>query len=293
VSAKFRLLARAAVALVLVAALGACAAVRIAYNNADTVVRYMASDYVDLEPAQREEFRARLARFHDWHRASELPAYAALLAEVARRVGDGVDAPDVTWAAAELRVRYRLLAARAASEAAPILAGLSGSQIGDVERKLAEANAKYAADRYLDDPRRRQRHAARQMRKQFSDWLGSLTDAQEERIGRFVQAHDALLLLRFEDRQRRQRAGVNLIRAGGDPATLATRLAELFAQPEIGRAPEHAAAAARHENGLTQLMVEIAAGASAEQRAHALRRLDGYAQDFLALAGQKAVAGAP
>lgn len=292
-SAALRLLARAVVALGLVVALGACTAVRIAYNNADTLVRYMASDYVDLEPAQQDEFRARLARFHDWHRASELPAYAALLAEVARRAGDGVEAVDVAWAATQLRARYRLLVRRAATEAAPILAGLSAAQIADVERKLAEANAKYASDRDLDDPRRRQRHASRQMRKQFSDWLGSLTDAQEERIGRFVQAHDAILLLRFEDRRRRQRAGVNLLRAGGDPAALATRLAELFAQPEIGRSPEHAAAAARHESGLTQLMVEIAAGASAEQRTHALRRLDGYAQDFLALAGQKAVAGAP
>ncbi|MBM3345825.1 MAG: hypothetical protein FJY55_04925 [Betaproteobacteria bacterium] len=284
-----RHLARAAIALALVVALGGCTAVRIAYNNADTLVRYMASDYVELEPAQQEEFRVRLARFHDWHRASELPAYAALLTEVARRAADGVDATEVAWAAAELRVRYRHLARRAAAEAAPLLAGLSAAQIDDVERKLAEGNAKYAAERYLDDPRRRQRHAARQMRKQFSDWLGSLSVAQEDRIGRFVQAHDAILLLRYEDRKRRQRAGMRLIRAGGEPAALA----ELLAEPEIGRAPELAAAAARHESGLTQLVVEIVAEASPDQRAHALRRLESYARDFQVLAGQKAVAAAP
>lgn len=286
-------LARTAVAALLAALLGGCTAVRIAYNNADTLVRYMAADYVYLEPPQKDDFNARLDRFHDWHRARELPAYAALLAEASRRMEKGIAEADVDWAAAELRVRYRLLAAQAATEAAPVLVSLSPEQVSDMERKLAEANVKYAREHYLDDQGRRHRRDAKQLRTRFDDWLGSLTDAQEERIDRFVREHDALAMLRFEDRKRRQREGVALIRAERDPTLLAPRLAGLFAHPEEGRPTEHRTAFARYDDALARLVVEIDRGATPDQRLRAVRRMAAYAHDFQVLAGQRAGAKAP
>ena len=54
--------------------LASCSATRFAYDNADTALRFMASSYLDLDSAQSEEMRLRIAQFHQWHRASELPA---------------------------------------------------------------------------------------------------------------------------------------------------------------------------------------------------------------------------
>src|SRR5258708_39415821 len=68
-----------------VLALAACSASRVAYNNADTVIRFMASSYLDLDSAQSEDLKPRIARFHQWHRADELPVYAALLQSASRR----------------------------------------------------------------------------------------------------------------------------------------------------------------------------------------------------------------
>ena len=174
-----------------------------------------------------------------------------------------------------------------------VLVTLSPAQIADMEKKLSDINAKFARERHLDEQDKRLRRNAKQMNKQFDDWLGSLTDAQEARIERFVREHDALSLSRFEDRKRRQREGVALIRSERDPALLASRLVELFVDPDAGRAAELRAAIARYEADLTRLIVDMDRSASAEQRTQALRRVARYANDFQVLAAQKPAAASP
>ena len=60
-------------------ALAACSLTRVAYNYADTVAHFMADSYLDLDDAQSKELVSHIARLHRWHRAHELPVYAALL----------------------------------------------------------------------------------------------------------------------------------------------------------------------------------------------------------------------
>jgi hypothetical protein len=284
---------RLAAGTLLLALLGGCTAVRIAYNNADTLVRYMATDYVDFEPGQNDAFKARLTRFHEWHRTQELPGYVALLAEARRRVARGLAEEDVDWALTELHQRYQRLAAQAAAEAAPLLLTLSPSQIADMERKLAEGNAKFAREHHFDDTGRRIRKHARQMRGRFEDWMGGLSEGQEERIDRFVRDHDGLVLLRYEERQRRQREGVALIRGERDPAVLARRLTALFVQPADGKSAGYGAALARYEQALARLVLDIDRSASPQQRERTARRMERYADDFVVLSGRNAVATAP
>ena len=95
--------ARVASGIALAALLGGCAMVRIAYNNAEPMVRYTAHDYFDLNERQNDQFRKRLLQFHDWHRANELPLYARLLRTGAQRGENGITREDVAWAAAEMR----------------------------------------------------------------------------------------------------------------------------------------------------------------------------------------------
>jgi len=63
----------------------------------------MANDYFVLEGAQEEDFKARLARFHDWHRSEELPRYSALMAGAADKLAAGLTQQDLLWAWAASR----------------------------------------------------------------------------------------------------------------------------------------------------------------------------------------------
>jgi hypothetical protein len=274
-----------------VLALSACSATRIAYDNADTVVRFMASSYLDLDSAQSEDLKPRIARFHQWHRANELPAYAALLQSASRRAANGITAEDMSWGLDNLRARYRRLAAKAVEDAAPVLATLAPAQLAALEHKFAENNEKYAKEFLPADEKKRRRAQGKRMLERLRDFAGELTPEQEARVGGFVAAHDRHVALRLEDRQRLQRDFVALLRQHrGEPLELGGRLAEIFARPELHRSEEFLREDRRWDEDFAQLVVDLDRSLSPVQRAHVVRRLSGYAEDCTVLAGRKAEA---
>ena len=282
-----------AIVLLLAVALSACSAVRVSYNNADTVLRYMAWEYFDLDGAQYDDVKARLVRLHEWHRATELPLYAEIAREARRRAADSVNEKDVAWGLAALRTRYRFAAARAAEDAAPLLATLSPEQLIHLEKKIARRNEKFAGENLPEDERSRVRVQAKKMIERFEDFTGSLSDEQQMRIGRFIRNHQRFTRLRLEDRQRWQREALALIRSHRDPRELGPRLAVLFTQPESYRDQEFSRVAARWEADFAGLIVDLTRTFTPEQRARSLRRMDAYAEDFSILAGENAVARSP
>jgi hypothetical protein len=281
-----RVLARFLLAAAL-ALLAACSATRVAYNNADSALRYMAWEYLDLESEQSGELKVRIARLHEWHRANELPAYAVLMRSAAQRVARGVEAGDVAWAIAGLRARYRRFASRAAEDAAPVLATLGTDQLAHVEKKFAERNAKYAKEFFPRDEKELERAQLKRALERFSDWTGALAPEQEARIARFVREHRRYAVLRFEDRQRWQHDAIALIRQYRRPDELGPRIAEVFTEPQRRRPEEFAREEDRWEADLAQLLVDLDRTLSPGQRAHAVERMQGYAEDFTALAAAK------
>ena len=285
--------ARLASGVALAALLGGCTMVRIAYNNVEPLVRYTAHDYFDLDEAQSEQFRKRLPQFHDWHRRTELSLYADLLRTAVKRGANGISLEDLTWAAQELRARYRVIVTRAVEDAAPILVTLTPPQIVELEKRLDKANAKFAREFLSGDERRRHRAQLKRLLNRFSDWTGPLSDEQEQRIERFVKAHAPTTVMRFENRKRWQREAVALIGQHRSSPALVPRLTDIFTQPAAHRTPEFTAALARWEADLFDLVLDIDRTLSAVQRAHALARIERYAEDFEALSIQGRVAGAP
>jgi len=263
---------------------------RMAYDNADTALRFMASSYLELEPAQAEDMSQRIDRFHEWHRRSELPAYAALMRSASERAARGITAADVAWGLANVRARYRKFAVKAAEDVAPVLVTLSPDQIGVLERKFEDNNAKYQKDFLPGDDALRRRAQGKRMLERFRDFAGELTPDQEARIELFVLAHQRHVELRFEDRRQWQREVVAAIRTHRDARDLGATLAEIFSEPERRRTEAFIRNDRAWDDDLGQLIVELDRSLSPKQRAHVVGRLSDYAKDFAALAGQKEAA---
>ena len=272
--------------------LAACSTLKLTYNNADMLVRYRVSDYVDFTPAQTEQFKARFATLHRWHRSEELPAYAELVRQAGNKISLGLSAEDVSWAISNARSRYRKLTARAAADAAPIVASFTREQLQQVEKKFSENNRKFARDYLEGDPRSSRHKRATQLEDYFRDWIGHLNDPQEQRIDRFVDEFGHMQALRLEDRQRTQQEFLALARAERDPVRLAPRLAALFSNPEAGRSAEFRSAMARYEAEIAALILDIDRLLSPQQRRRAERRALDYAEDFTILNKAHSAAGA-
>ena len=267
--------------------LAACSATRVAYNNADTMLRFMVPSYLDLDAEQSDDLTPRIVRFHQWHRSNELPLYVALLQSASQRAARGITAGDVAWGLANVRSRYRRFAAKAAEDAAPVLVTLAPAQHVVLEKKFAENNEKYAKEFLSTDDTKRRRAQLKRMLERFRDFAGELAPDQEARIGRFALDHERHTALRFEDRLRWQHDFVAFLRQERKPEDLGRHLAEMFQKPELRRSEEFIREDKRWDEGLGQLIVDLDRSLSPNQRAHVVQRLSDYAEDFAVLAGRR------
>ncbi len=283
-------LLKVALLLLAVASLAGCSGARLAYNNADTVVRWMADDYFALEGPQEEDFKARLAGFHAWHRSEELPRYSVLMTSAGDKLADGLTAPELLWAWESVKGRYRRMAAHAAPELAAVLATLTPAQFDRLDKKFAESDAEYAK-KYLKggEAEQRKRRDKRNL-ELMREWFGDLSDEQEAQLKISSAKLPLLYELRLQNRERRQDEFVALLKAYRSPAELEPRLKQWLTEWEEGASPEYRRLSELHREGYIQMLLELDRGLTPAQRVHAVTRFYEYAEIFKALAEQSKLA---
>jgi ribosomal protein S18 len=271
----------------LAAALGGCGGVvRIAYNHGDFALRMMANEYLDLQGEQQDLLKAQLARFHEWHRREELPLYAGIFQGAADRLAPGLKREDVTWAFGAVRARYRVFMLQAADESAPVMATLKPDNYAALAKKFADTNAKFTKEYLGPDQVKRDRARAKWLVERFEFFMGDLTDAQVALLERFVQSQPRINEVRLTDRKRRQQEFVELLQAYQTSPELAERLRGYFVNWESGRGREHAKYAREWEERLVQLVLDVDATLTPEQRQRVVARFEGFAEDCRVLARQ-------
>ena len=277
--------------LLALAALAGCSGgARLAYNNADTLVRWMADDHFALEGAQEEDFEARLARFHAWHRSEELPRYSVLMTIAGDKLANGLTAAELVWAWESVKGRYRRMAAYAAPELAAVLATLTPAQFERLDKRFAESRAEFSK-KFLKggEAEQRKRRDKRNL-ELMREWFGDLSDEQEAQL-KIASARLPLLYeLRLQNRQRRQVEFVALLKTYRSPAELEPRLKHWLTEWDEGAAPEYRRLSELHRDLYIRMLLELDRGLTPAQRAHAVARFQDYAEIFKALAEQNSVA---
>jgi hypothetical protein len=270
--------------------LAGCSGARLAYNNADSVVHWMADDYFALEGPQEEDFKTRLAGFHAWHRSEELPRYSVLMTSAGDKLAEGLTAPKLLWAWESVKGRYRRMAAHAAPELAVVLATLTPAQFARLDKKFAESDAEFAK-KYLkgSEAEQRKRRDKRNL-EIMREWFGDLSDAQEAQFKVSSAKLPLLYALRLENRQRRQGEFVALLKTYRSPAELEPRLEHWLTDWDEGASPEYRRLSALHLEQYIQMLLELDHGLTPAQRAHAVTRCYEYAEIFKSLAEQSKAA---
>ena len=269
-------------ALLVLAFLQGCSVTRIAYNNADVVLRWQANYYFDFQGEQSEEFDRRLAALLAWHRAKALPKYVPLGEEAAARMLRGMRREDLEWSydAARGQVQETLVAA--ATEAAGILDRLAPEQISHIEQRLAEENRKFVRENVQGT--REERHKRRVTRNldRLEEWFGPLSDAQAERVRLYSTRTPFSAEMRDRDRRRRQAEFITMLRARDASA----RLAQWARNWEAGREPAYVEASRVNHAEYVELLLDLERTLTAAQREHAATRLKRYAALFESLTRQ-------
>jgi hypothetical protein len=271
--------------LALIALLGGCSSTRLAYNNADLMLRWRATSFLDVHGAQSDELDARIASFLAWHRRHALPQYVTFAREAAARVERGPSRADLVWGYDAFVEQARESVRAAAAEIADLLDTLTPEQIEHLEQRIAEDNRKFAAENLAGTERER-REARRQRNvERLEEWLGTLTESQLERVKRYSERAPLVDELRDRDRRQRQAVLLAMVRARES----SRRLADWAAGWDRGRDPAYEAAYRAHVEQYLDMLFDVARALTPEQRLHWAARLRGLAGDLAYLANQGAV----
>lgn len=277
---RVRFFLLAALALLLA---GCSGALRIAYDNADAFARWKADGYLSLSGADSEELDERIDAFFAWHRARALPEYEALAREAAHRIEDGLSQDDLVWGYDSLVAHGTESLRAAAGNLAPLLDRVGAAQLRNIERGLAEDNRKFAREYLQGSEEERRKRRVRRTVERLQDWVGRLSDEQVARVRQYAERVPEVDALRDRDRRRLQAGFLEIVRTG----TARERLAEYLARWQQGRDPAYAAASAAFRREFHALLLDLDRSLTPAQRARAIARLRGYADDFAALAGAR------
>jgi len=274
--------ARWILACLALAFLQGCSVTRLAYDNADVFLRWQANSYFDFGGEQSEELDRNLAAFLAWHRATALPQYARLGEEAAARMLRGIKREDLEWSYDAVRAQVRETLGAAAGEAAGLLDRLSPGQIDHFEQRLVQENRKFAKEQVQGTVEQRHKRRVKRNLDRLEEWFGPLSEAQVERVQRYSARAPLSGELRERDRKRRQAEFVAMLRA----REAKRRLAAWVQDWEAGREPAYVDASNATRAEYYDLLLDLDRTLAAEQREHAVKRLQRFASLFESLSRQ-------
>jgi hypothetical protein len=264
--------------------LGGCSAMRFAYDNADTYLRWRAMSYLDLHGEAADELDERIQRMLAWHRSRALPQYAALAEEAAQRLKRGLARADVAWAYDGVQAQAQEGLHALAEQFAPLLDRLTPEQQRHFEERIADENRKFARDFLRGSAEERRARRAQRLEERLEDWVGRLSKPQVERIRQFSERAPLVDEMRDRDRKRIQAEVLALVRA----RRAAERLPALALDWRRGREPAFVAANEVLRAEFHAAIADIDRTLTPAQRARAVAQFEGYAQDMRLLAARRA-----
>ena len=251
----------------------------LAYENLTPVLAWMAGDYVDMSGGQKDWVCERLERAMVWHRARELPEYRRFLEDALARAEGPIGADDARFVHRTVRAYYHRALDHLAPDIADLLLQLDDEQIAQLEGKFEKDNKKFIKESIKDSPEERRRRDAKKYLDHLEEWVGDLTDAQRDLVYNRVASFGEFPEDQLADRRYRQ-AGIVAIAKGKPPREKAIdEVRRLLVRTDSWRRAEYREKVRGRDERLFQLMAELGATLSPEQRAALRSRIRRFMND--------------
>ena len=264
-----------------------CSALRIGYDNGPALLRWWLDGYLDLTATQEAQLRPEIADWFAWHRSTQLPDYAAALAEMRERATGPVSADDVCGWTQAWRARLRLAAERLLPAAAQLLPGISDAQWRRMAQQQAQKNAELRQEFLADDTAERAAASLRRTVERAETMYGELDEQQRALLAQGLAESPFDPVRWLTEREARQRAALRSLKAiqntGADGRRKA--LHELLDASLQSPDPAYRAYQARLIESNCRLAAQLHNTTSPRQREHLSDKLAGWESDLRALAG--------
>jgi hypothetical protein len=275
-------------ALVLAVLLGACSAIRLAYNQAPDLAYWWLDGYVDFNEQQSPRVREELAKLFAWHRVSELPKLASLLQKTQAQASGEWSSAQACKVFDDVRVALDAVTERALPAIAEFSLTLTPAQFEALQAKHKKGNEEFQKDYLRGSAKERLDKRIKNAVERSERFYGSLGDAQLAALRRSIDKSSFDPNRSFAERIRRQ----------GDLLQMLRKLQESKATPAQAQAawrayiqrslssPDAAyrSYADRMVNEGCQSFADVHNSTTPEQRLKMAQTLKGYEEDVRVLA---------
>jgi len=284
-------LVRTAIIGALTLVLAACTAVRFGYNQGPQLAFWWLDRYIDFDDTQEVAAREAIAEWFRWHRSTQLPDYAALLAKAQAEVAEPVTGAQICQWTDAIQQRIDTAFEHALPSLADSVRALTPQQLAHLKRKYEKNLKEYRNDFLQPDPDDRRKAQIKRVADRVEMVYGRINAAQKARIAQLTDESPLDPQGWYVERQQRQDEALEALRklstqrASQDDARDVVRglYRGMFQSPR----PAYRA----YQQRLIQYNCEFAAQvhnlATPEQRAHAVKRFKGWEEDARALASQR------
>ena len=273
--------------------LGGCSAVRIGYNQAPALAAWWLDGYMDFDGTQAPRIKDTLERWFAWHRTTQLPDYADLLAAAQLQVMQPATPQQVCRWADDLRTRLGTALAHGLPMAADLLPILKPEQLAALERRYRKSNREFEED-FLQQPDERLKASVKRTIDRAEMLYGRLDERQRQLVATGVAASPFDPAVWYAERQALQAETLQTLArltAGGPArADAASNLAGLQALAQrVLRAPP--GAYRDYQQRLTDyncaFIARLHNSSTTAQRQAARGKLKSWEEDLRALAAQR------
>jgi hypothetical protein len=277
--------------IVLMVVVAGCSSLRLAYNHGDTLLYWWIDKYVDLNSGQKIAVKEDIQDLFRWHRKTQLLDYVQVLKNGQKQLAGNPTAADLAADYDDIKNRTQLLLNKALPELADLARSLEPDQIATLEKQFAANNAEFRKKNMKGDKEAQQKFRYKKSMEQFELWFGSFTSEQEAQIRKASDARPLDNQIWLDERIHRQQGVLTLVKKVqreklSKEATIPlikTLVDENFNRTEKS---EHKAFLEASEQGSLQLILTVIKLATPEQKAHAQKRMQGWIDDFNALAAE-------
>lgn len=281
---SMKLFQRCLLLLMAVSLLGACSSVRLVYSNLDRAVVWRATDYVDLDRAQRSWLRQEARVYLHWHRYQQLPEWASLIEDFEGGVQEGMDLEQLTAMEERAQDLIAVMLQRMAPLLVDLMAGFSDSQIRGLQAALEASNEDLNAD-YEGLPVEEQRAVWRQKtRDGLHRWIGRLSPEQETLLASVSASIEPDNSEWVAFRRLWQADLLDALGQREQMDVFEERIVELLLHRERWHTPEYREIISRHQGIYRQFAVDLINNLEPEQKRRLSGRLSGLVRDFEMLA---------
>jgi len=270
-----------------------CSAIRLTYNHGDTLLYWWLNAYLDLDSDQSDWVKKDIDNLFQWHRSTQLRDYAGLMAKMQRQLADGnVTQDELLSDYRDIKTRTELLAFKALPQLADLAMSIKPDQIEQMEKKFAKNNDKFRRD-FMSGSIEDQKNARyKKAMEQLNLWFGSFSRDQEAQLRKASDARPLDNDVWMQERVLRQKKIIALLQRIHQQklnkeqtmSAIHDLLREFFDRMD---APERKAFFDAYVDSTSKFILTAIRITTPEQKAHAQQRMQGWINDFNALAADK------